>query len=68
MTDYCPHSGKVKHLSASDALKALKRLSRCGGPFGQPYLCPHCSGWHQTKASRQKNISRKIRQARRPDG
>lgn len=48
MTEYCTFSGKTMHASASDAVAALKRLNRAGGPLGSPYLCPHCSAWHQS--------------------
>jgi hypothetical protein len=53
VTDYCPHTGKLKHKSAEDCLRALRRLSKGGGPLGNPYLCPHCSGWHQTKGQQK---------------
>ena len=46
---YCPHSGKVIHESATDALGALRRLNKSGGPLGNPYRCDHCDGWHQTR-------------------
>ena len=53
MAEYCPHSGKVAHETAEDCLRALRRLNRSGGPLGNPYLCPHCSGWHQTKGQQK---------------
>lgn len=35
--------GKLRHLTEESARRACKFHSN---PAVQPYLCPHCAGWH----------------------
>jgi hypothetical protein len=53
MAEYCAHTGKQIHASSGDCLRALRRLNKGGGPLGNPYRCPHCTGWHQTKGQQK---------------
>lgn len=65
---YCPVSGKAIQASAAAAIQALKRLNRAGGPMGNPYRCPHCSGWHMTRgqAKTEKHLAFKRRKKGEP--
>jgi hypothetical protein len=67
MAEYCQHTGKQIHASPGDCLRALRRLNKGGGPLGNPYRCPHCNGWHQTKGQQKTEKTLAFKRRKRSD-